>query len=344
MFMLSWHRVRPMAVILAAAWLSIAAAQDPILVVGHKKPDTDAVVSAIAAAALKSALGEPAQARAQGEPNPETRFVLRRFGFEPPPVQTAYANRRVILVDHSDTAQAPDDLGKAELVGLYDHHKLGDVQSDEPLEVVVMPVGSTATVLQELFEQRRVAIEPRLAGIMLGAILSDTRIFRSPTTTARDRDAARMLAGLAGVGDMALFGRELLTTYNEHMRSMSDQELLEIDLKVFLMGGAQVGISQIEAFDIDFLKARLPGLRQAMASEISSAGLQAMVLAITDVDRQGSFLVATGPQAERARIALGIVQAQGDWKPGVMSRKKQLVPALEKAFARQGPRTASGLD
>ena len=330
---------RLVAALLVAIWLPSVSAQNPILVVGHKNPDTDAIVAAIAAAALKSALGEPALARAQGEPNAETRFVLKRFGFEPPPVQTEFVGRRVILVDHSDTAQAPDDLAKAELVGLYDHHKLGDVQSEEPLELVVMPVGSTATVLQELFEQRRVSIDPKLAGIMLGAILSDTRIFRSPTSTARDQEAARMLASRAGVDDMEEFGREMLTAYNEHMRSMSDQSLLAIDLKVFLMGKAKVGISQIEAFDIDFLKARLDGLRQAMASEVRRGGLQAMVLAITDVDRQGSILLAVGPQAKRASAALGIVEDMGSWKSGVMSRKKQLVPPLERAFAEPAVRS-----
>lgn len=322
------------AAVMVAFWPSVAAAQDPILVVGHKNPDTDAIVSAIAAAALQSALGQPAQARAQGEPNAETRYVLQRFGFAPPPVQTAYAGRRVILVDHSDVALAPDDLRQAQLVGLYDHHKLGDVQSDEPLEMVAMPVGSTATVLQELFAQRRVAIEPRLAGIMLGAILSDTRVFSSPTTTARDRASASILAGLAGVGDVQAFGRALLSAYNTHMRSMSNQALLGIDLKVFRMGGAKVGISQIEALDIGFLQARLPGLRQAMDAEVRRAGLQALVLAITDVEQQGSLVLAAGPQADRARSALGLGQTREVWQPGLMSRKQQLVPALEKVFAR----------
>ena len=334
MSQLSTFIARFFMLVLTAGWLSVSWSQNPALVVGHKNPDTDAIVSAIAAAELKTALGEPTQARAQGEPNPETRFVLERFGFSAPPVQTQYAGERVILVDHSDRAQAPDDLDKAQLVGIFDHHKLGDVQSDEPLEVVVMPVGSTATVLQELFQQRGVVIDPKLAGIMLGAILSDTRIFRSPTTTTRDRDAARILADRSGVKDVELFGRALLTAYNQQMKEMSDPTLLSIDSKVFRMGDAKVSVSQIEAFDIRFLKDRLAGLRQAMANRVKDDGLAAMILAITDVDQQGSILLAVGPQASLAKEALGIQSDEGTWKPGVMSRKKQIIPALERAYAK----------
>lgn len=315
-------------------WVTAVFAQDPILVVGHKNPDTDAIISAIAAAALKSALGDPAQARSQGDANPETRFILKRFGYETPPVQATYAKNRVILVDHSDRAQAPDDLDRAHLVGLFDHHKLGDVQSAEPIEVIVMPVGSTATVLQELFAQRGVAIDPPLAGLMLGAILSDTRSFRSPTTTQRDRVAAQTLADRSEVLRMEEFGRELLLAYNEQMKTMNDETLIGLDLKVFEMGRAKVGISQIEAFDIGFLRERLTGLRKAMDDQVRRSNLQAMVLAITDIEREGSLLLVAGPRANQAGKALDISDLDGTWRSGVMSRKKQLVPPLEDSFSR----------
>jgi manganese-dependent inorganic pyrophosphatase len=308
-------------------------AEQSVLVVGHKNPDTDAIVSAIAAARLKTALGQPAYARAQGAPNPETRFVLDLFGFQAPPIQTSYAGQDVILVDHSDYQLAPDDLREARLVGIYDHHKLGGIQTSEPIEVIIKPWGSTATVLHEQFVQHAVAIDAPLAGLLLSGILSDTRVFRSPTTTTEDRNAATLLAAIAGITDMSAHGKQMLSVYNEEMKRLDDATLLDLDLKVFQMGEFKVGISQIEAFDADFLKPRLAGLRQAMLDLQAAQGMDALVLAVTDVSLEGSTILVVGPQAPRAKTALALSDDPlGTWKPSVFSRKHQMVPPLEKAF------------
>jgi manganese-dependent inorganic pyrophosphatase len=260
--------MKPIKYVLLAGLLTLSinsiAAQLPILVVGHKNPDTDAIVSAIAVAQLKSAQGIPAQAVAQGDPNPETRFVLQKFGFTAPPVQSVFAGRDVILVDHSDKQLAPDDLEQARLVGIYDHHKLGGLETDEPIEVVIKPWGCTATILYELFRQSNIEIDPGLAGLMLSAILSDTRVFRSPTTTKHDRRIAAELAQIAGITDMEAHGLRMLQAYNEEMVKLDDEALVSMDFKVFKIGSSRVGIAQLEAFDASFLIERLAGLRQAM--------------------------------------------------------------------------------
>ncbi len=309
------------------------ASASPIFVVGHKTPDTDAIASAIAVAQLKSAQGIPAKAVAQGEPNAETRFVLEKFGFSTPPVQAEFAGREVILVDHSDVQLAPDDLDKARLVGIYDHHKLGGLSTDEPIDVIVKPWGSTATILYEVFGQEGVKIDGPIAGLLLSAILSDTRVFRSPTTTEHDKRIARELALIAGVSDLEAYGLQMLQAYNADMAKLDDASLVRLDFKIFNMGEFKVGIAQLEAFDADFLTQRLDGLRQALYEALADNKLDAMVLAVTDLNRDGSTLLVAGTQASKVEAALEITSDPlGTFKPGVLSRKRQLVPPLEKAF------------
>jgi manganese-dependent inorganic pyrophosphatase len=332
--------MKPIKYALVVGFLTLSvnaiAVQLPVLVVGHKNPDTDAIVSAIAVAQLKSAQGIPAQAVAQGAPNPETGFVLEKFGFTAPPVQSVFAGRDVILVDHSDKQLAPDDIDHARLVGIYDHHKLGGLQTDEPIEVVIKPWGCTATIVYELFRQSDIEIDPGLAGLMLSAILSDTRVFRSPTTTKHDRKIAAELAQIAGITDMEAHGLRMLQAYNEEMVKLDDEALVSMDFKVFKMGSSRVGIAQLEAFDASFLMQRLGGLRQAMEKQQAKDALEAMVLAVTDVNRGGSTLLAVGPKADLAQSALGLSpDPLGTFKPDVLSRKRQIVPAIEQAFKHQ---------
>ena len=332
--------MKPIKYALLVGFLTLSvnaiAAERPVLVVGHKNPDTDAIVSAIAVAQLKSAQGIPAQAVAQGAPNPETGFVLQKFGFTAPPVQSVFAGRDVILVDHSDKQLAPDDIDQARLVGIYDHHKLGGLQTDEPIEVVIKPWGCTATIVYELFRQSDIEIDPGLAGLMLSAILSDTRVFRSPTTTTHDRKIAAELAQIAGITDMEAHGLRMLQAYNEEMVKLDDEALVSMDFKVFKMGSSRVGVAQLEAFDASFLMQRLGGLRQAMEKQQAKDALEAMVLAVTDVNRGGSTILAVGPKAELAQSALGLSpDPLGTFKPDVLSRKRQIVPAIEQAFKHQ---------
>lgn len=314
--------------------LSGASGAQPLLVVGHKNPDTDAIVSAIALARLKSEQGIAAQAVAQGAPNAETRFVLEKFGFTVPPVQTVFAGRDVILVDHSDQQLAPDDLKQARLVGIFDHHKLGGLASDEPIEVIVKPWGSTATILYEAFKQAGIQVDGPLAGLLLSAILSDTRVFRSPTTTEYDRRFGRELALLAGVDDLETYGLQMLQAYEDDMGRLDDADLIGLDFKVFVMGTYRVGIAQLEAFDATFLTERLTGLRQALQKRQTEHQLDALVLVVTDLSRNGSTILAVGPQAGKVESALSLSSDPlGTFKAGILSRKLQVVPPVQKAFS-----------
>ena len=159
-------------------------------ILGHKNPDSDSIVSAIACADLYRQRGLDVVAVAQGKPAPETAFILDRFGLTAPEVISSVAGRDVYLVDFSDKAQAPADIDECHLKGIVDHHKLGDVTSSSPIEAVIMPVGCTCTILARMYDYLGLTIPASVAGAMLCAILSDTVIFKSPTCTQADKEAA----------------------------------------------------------------------------------------------------------------------------------------------------------
>lgn len=163
-----------------------------ILVVGHKNPDSDSICSALVAAELLKARGLEAKAVRQGEINRETQHILNVAGVEQPELRTSVAGEQVWLVDYTDLAQAPDDLNQAEILGIVDHHRLGDVMTVNPLEAWIWPVGCTSTILFNLFKMENAEITRPLALLMISAILSDTVGFASPP--ARKKIVMRWLS------------------------------------------------------------------------------------------------------------------------------------------------------
>ncbi len=164
-----------------------------IYVVGHKSPDSDSVCSAIAVADLKRQLGEECEARVAGEINNETGFILKKFGVDVPPILKNAKGKKIILVDHSDLSQAVDGMSEAMVVGLVDHHKLGDVSTSVPVEALIRPLGCNCTIVKGLCDYYGKKISKEIAGLVLCAILGDTVVFRSPTTTGEDRVVAKRL-------------------------------------------------------------------------------------------------------------------------------------------------------
>ncbi|KAF0167146.1 MAG: manganese-dependent inorganic pyrophosphatase [Rhodocyclaceae bacterium] len=308
-----------------------AFAADPMLVVGHKNPDTDAIVSAIAVAHLKTQMGVTAVPIAQGQPTPETKYVLERFQLTAPPVQTTVAGRQVFLVDHSDYPQAPDDLTKAEIVGMVDHHKLGGLTTDKPIEAWVFPVGCSGTIIARMYAVADVPIPQSIAGGMLSAILSDTLMFKSPTTTPEDRTTAAKLAMLAGVDDIQALGMKIFEAKSQ-FKGISAMGLLKQDFKAFNMSGRKVGVAQLEMMDLGMVSPMKNDLRKAMG-ELKADGYHSVLLMLTDIMKEGTELHALSDDAGIVETALGAkLQSGSVWLPGVVSRKKQVIPGLEKAF------------
>ena len=315
----------------ALAWCGVAHAEEPLLVVGHTNPDTDAVCSAIAVAYLKTAQGIPAQAIVQGPVNGETRYVLETFKLPQPPIVSRVAGRRVFLVDHTDYSQAPADLKQAELIGFADHHKLGGLTSDRPVEAWAAPLGAAATVVTRMYDSAGIDIPQGAAGCLLAAILSDTVRFKSATTTADDKKAADRLARIAGVTDLDAMGQQLIEAKSD-IRGKSPAELLNGDLKTFAMNGNKVAIAQLEFQDLTLIRSMRGSLLKAM-QEQKHDGYHSVFLMLTDVSAVATELLFVSDDPAITQQAWGL-KSEGDsvWMPGVMSRKSQIVPALQKAL------------
>ena len=303
------------------------------LVFGHKNPDTDSVCAAIALADLKKKLGEDIAPAVQGELNPESNFVLKKYGVSAPKVVTSYAGQSVYLVDHSDLSQSPDDLGKANILGIVDHHKLGDVTTSQPLECWIWPVGCTCTVVAAMYKYFNVAIPKDIAGIMLCAILSDTVIFKSATCTDKDKEVCAYLAEICGEGDLPALGIQMFKVKSA-VEGTPIRELVFRDYKDFKMGGKDVGIGQLELVDlsiVDGIKAALVKDIQALKKE---KGHHSVFLMLTDIMKEGTELLIASDDESIVKKAFGVAPSGGKvWLQGVMSRKKEIIPPLEKAFA-----------
>lgn len=302
------------------------------LILGHKNPDSDSIISAIACAHLYKLRGLDVVPAAQGTPAPETAFILERFGLEAPEVVTSVAGRDIYLVDFSDKAQAPCDIDQANLKGIVDHHKLGDVTSTAPVECIIWTAGCTNTILKRMYDYCGFEIPANLAGAMLCAILSDTVIFKSPTTTDMDRKAAEELAALAGVADIQALGMELFKAKSA-VAGCTPRSLIFRDFKDFNMNGSKVGVGQLELVSLDLVADIKADLEAELAAVKAEEGRHTAMLLLTDIMKEGSELLMVSD--EPARVAEGFgktFEGKNLWLDGVMSRKKQVVPALEAAF------------
>ncbi|MBQ9452104.1 MAG: manganese-dependent inorganic pyrophosphatase [Desulfovibrio sp.] len=301
------------------------------LVIGHMNPDTDSITAAIACADLLKKLGKDVVPAAQGEPTPETKFVLDKFGLTAPQVVNDVAGKDIYLVDFSDLAQAPKGMDSACVKGIVDHHKLGDVTTAAPLDAWIWAVGCTGTVLKNMYDFYGVEIPKNIAGAMLCAILSDTVIFKSPTCTDADKKAVEALAKIAGVADVKALGMEMFKVKSA-VDGASMHDLVFRDYKDFDMNGNKVGIGQLEVVDLSLLDNVKAGL-QAEIAKVKSEGRHSVFLLLTDIMKEGSEMLIVSDDPSVVKKAFG-VEPKGNsvWLDGVMSRKKQVVPNFEKAF------------
>lgn len=305
-----------------------------VLVIGHKNPDTDSVTAAIAFAELQKMLGVDAKPCIQGPPNPETELVLKRFGFPVPEICTDVTNQKYMLVDHSDIKQAPDNWDKGELLAIVDHHKIGDITTPNPIFFCNMPVGCTGTVLYMLYKDVfKKEIPPNIAGLLLSAILSDTVMFKSPTCTPDDKKAVEELAKIAGITDIQGWFMEMAKA-KAQVEGVPVRDLVFRDYKDFNMSGKMVGIGQLELPTLDVIAHRKDELYEDIKKLKEEKGNHSVFLMLTDIEKEGTELLAVTDDPSIIEKAFGVkLEGRSCWLPGVMSRKKQMVPPLEKAFA-----------
>lgn len=304
------------------------------LVFGHQSPDTDAIVAAKAYSYLQNKLGYDTEAVALGEPNSETAFVLNYFDEPTPRIIKTAKNEvdSVMLVDHNEFQQSVSDIKDLTITHVVDHHRISNFQTDQPLYYRAEPVGCCSTIIVKMFDENKVEIPAQLAGLMLSAIISDTLLLKSPTTTEEDKITVKTLAEIANI-DYEKYGIEMLKA-GTNVSAKSDQELIDSDAKSFTMGDKSVRIDQINVVEFSEIDKRKNDIEKAMKSEAADKGYDLFLVLITNVLNSDSKMIVVGQPASAVEKAFNSKLADDTLSlPGVVSRKKQVVPPLTDALS-----------
>jgi manganese-dependent inorganic pyrophosphatase len=234
--------------------------------------------------------------------------------------------RRVVLVDHNERAQAVNGIEQADIVGVIDHHRVADLITTEPPLMRLEPLGACSTLIAKMYREAEITVPPPYAGIMLGAILTDTLLFQSPTTTPEDRAIAGWMAEIAGVG-IDVLGAELIAIQSD-VSDRSAEQLVRGDFKSFLIDGSSFGVGVIETGDAAQVLARRADLLRAMR-QVRRDGYATVLLVVTDVvHRRTTILVEGNPKQVARAFGADLKDGASIELPGVYSRKKQVVPLL----------------
>src|SRR5699024_4960428 len=300
-----------------------------LLVFGHQNPDTDTIASAIDLSYLINEISTEteAEAVALGEPNAETKFVLDYFRVDSPRVVESASNEvnNVILVDHNEAQQSVSDINKVTVKAVVDHHRIANFETGDPLYYRAEPVGCTATILLKIFKEQEVEIPSDIAGLMLSAIVSDTLLLKSPTSTSEDVLAAEELAEITGVS-LDEYGLEMLKAGTD-ISSKTPAEILNDDAKSFPMSGDSVRIGQVNVVDVNDILNRKDELLETMRQETKENDYDLYVLLVTDIIESNSVAIVDGPAYRQFEIAFNKpIQLNTVDLEGVVSRKKQVVP------------------
>jgi manganese-dependent inorganic pyrophosphatase len=302
------------------------------LVFGHKSPDTDATMSAIVWAwYLKNHQAVDAEPRLLGTPNTEAAFVLKHWGFaQPAIIADVDAGQHVVIVDTNNPAELPPSINDADIRAIIDHHMLvGGLKTKAPINVVIRPLACTATVMHDIMGADVAALPREIKGAMLSCIISDTLAFRSPTTTPHDKAVAEKLAADIGVAipDLA----DAMFAAKSDVSAFSDAELLRMDSKEYNVEGKELRVSVLETTAPKVVLDRKASLMASMVDVAAEDEADQVLLFVVDIIREEATLLVPNDLVKQLAEASFGVKVTGDTVvlPGVMSRKKQIIPALK---------------
>ena len=303
-----------------------------VYVFGHQNPDTDSICSSLIAANLEKEIGNINQVIScrLGPLNKESKFALEYFKYEPPTLITKASEAdEVILVDHNNPGQSAKDIKQAKVVKIIDHHGIAGFSSPEPIFILTEPVGCCCTVLYKMYKDNDITITKEIAGLMLSAIISDTVLLRSQTTTQRDVKTANKLAKIAGV-NLEEYGKMLLKKGTE-ISDISDHDLVFQDSKEFPVGNEKIQISQINSYDTKEPLDRKDGIKKVMKEFMDkNKNIVLFVFDILDIYNMDSYAIVLGPRKKAVENAYHVEIGEDDvvFLKKVASRKKQLYPDI----------------
>ena len=306
-----------------------------VLVFGHQNPDNDAIMSTVVLSQLLNQLeyqGNTYTACCLGPLPAESAKLLEDAGVPAPtlidaiePAAEGAEPQLVILTDHNEPGQSVAGLENATIFGVVDHHRFGDFTTAAPLHIVALPWGSSCSIVAKLFEVMGVEPTDTQVKLLLSAMMTDTLMLKSPTTTAVDAAIAAKLGEQLGV-DPVKFGMEVFLT--RPSGSFTAEQMVGNDIKMFEVAGTKLLIGQYETVDKSRALGMIPEIREAMRAYQAEKAADGIVLCITDIMEEGSQVLLEGDTAT-AQKGLQIEDvAEGVWMPGVLSRKKQVAAPI----------------
>ena len=305
--------------------------EETILIFGHKNPDTDTICSSIVKEKLNKKSGKDnCKAVRLGNINKETQYVLNYLGIEAPElIEKVEEGQKVIMVDHNDFSQSVDGIENAKIIGVVDHHCIGNFRTSDPLYYTARPYGCTATILFKDYKENNLEISKEEAILMLSAIVSDTLLLKSPTTTDHDEKALKELEKIAEI-NVEEYGLEMLKAGTD-LDDFTAEQLVNIDAKSIEKDGNKFVIAQVNTVSIPDVLKRQEELENAILNEIDKKGLILFVLAITDILNSNSEIIALGDRTDAVEKAFGKTLVDNRmFLEGVVSRKKQLLPDIDR--------------
>ena len=303
---------------------------EEIYIFGHKNPDTDSIVSAIILEKIEKNLGiNNVKACRIGNVNKETEYALNYFNVkEPEFINKVEKGQKVMLVDHNGFDQSVDGIENADVLKVIDHHNVAETfKTAGPLFYMAMPYGCNSTILSDVCKTKKITIDKEMAGLMLSAIISDTLLFNSPTCTQKDKETAEELAKIAEV-DINKYGLDMLKAGTD-LSNFTPEELINIDSKAYSTNGVKYQVSQVNTASIEDVLKNKEAIEEAINRFIDKNSLDLYIFLITDIIENNSQIIVLGKQ-EIAEKAFNIkLDNNTAFLPGVVSRKKQVVPNVD---------------
>ena len=298
-------------------------------VIGHKSPDTDTVCSAILLSDIMRECGVECEARISGKINNETKFVLENYGIPVPEIMKEAGGKKIVLVDHSEYSQMISGIEKADVIGIFDHHAVGNIETNHPIIYKSLNVGSTATVLYQTFLADEQSVSKRAAYLIASAILSDTKNLTSNTTTEFDRKTLVKTAKAAGISNVDDF-YEKMSEAADSYEGMTDEEIFLSDYKEYDMFGTAVGIACVNAADQENAEQMKERMLRVMEETFENRGMEHLFTVVKNRKDNQSVIIGWGDGSSDI-----LTQAYGSdeylFKPAA-SRNKDIVPKLREVY------------